>query len=320
MPTLSRTTYARDRHVAMLVAFFGIFALILLTASCGRPANAESAPAAAAAPAVVPELPPVTVTADSAEPGIGVAPAASPSLVISGTLTAEAQAVVRAEIAGAVTATLVDRGARVAAGAAVARLQDRAQRAAHAAAQSDVRTATSAASLARRRAERMTRLLAGGAVSAEEAEDAAQGVVAADAALDAARSRLATAVLELSHAVVRAPIDGYVSERAVAAGDVVQVGTPLFTVLDPATIRLDAAVPSSQLAAVRAGAAVEFTVAGYPGRTFRGRVARVSPAADAATRQIPVTITIDNRDGQLVAGLFAEGHIVGAFPTPVGSR
>jgi membrane fusion protein (multidrug efflux system) len=80
-------------------------------------------------------------------------------------------------------------------------------------------------------------------------------------------------------------------------------------VLDPTTMYLESAVPSAQIGIVRVGAPVVFSVTGYAGRTFTGRVERVNPAADATTRQVPVFIAIQNADGSLVAGLFAEGHV-----------
>jgi RND family efflux transporter MFP subunit len=72
---------------------------------------------------------------------------------------------------------------------------------------------------------------------------------------------------------------------------------------------LESSVPSADLGAVAVGTAVTFSVTGYPGRAFVGRVERVNPAADPTTRQVPVFITISNHDGRLVAGLFAEGRI-----------
>ena len=93
---------------------------------------------------------------------------------------------------------------------------------------------------------------------------------------------------------MRAPFDGIVSERAVSAGDVVQPGSPLFTVVDPSSMRLEAAVPADALTAVAVGTPVEFTVSGLPGRTFRGRVERVNPVADPATRQVRVYVGIPN--------------------------
>jgi len=68
-------------------------------------------------------------------------------------------------------------------------------------------------------------------------------------------------------------------------------------------------VPSEQIAAIRVGGTVTFQVRGYPNDRFEGRIERVSPMADSATRQVPIFVTIPNKQHRLVAGLFAEGRI-----------
>jgi len=272
-------------------------AVAFLPAACGQHARAESAPASAAVVLASDDV--ATVQERSVLSGP----------MISGTLAPQVQATVRAQVGGAVSATLAERGTRVAAGTVLARIDDHTQRAAQASALAELRTAEGAAAAARRRAERTERLFAAGAVSAEAAEDDRQGVAAAEAERAAAHSRLAAAAQELAHATVRSPMAGVISARSVGAGDVVQPGAAMFEVLDPSSMRLEAAVPSAQLGALYVGASVQFTVTGYPGRAFTGRVERVSPAVDAATRQVPVLVTIDNRDGRLVAGLYAEGRI-----------
>ncbi|MGH7480509.1 MAG: efflux RND transporter periplasmic adaptor subunit, partial [Longimicrobiales bacterium] len=108
---------------------------------------------------------------------------------------------------------------------------------------------------------------------------------------------------------VRAPIGGVVAERAISVGDVVAPGAALFTVIDPSSMRLEASVPSSALGELRLGTPVQFQVRGYPNQLFEGVVARVSPAADPVTRQIPVIVSIPNPGNRLVAGLFADGRI-----------
>jgi RND family efflux transporter MFP subunit len=57
------------------------------------------------------------------------------------------------------------------------------------------------------------------------------------------------------------------------------------------------------------GAPVTFALNGYPDRTFEGRITRVSPVADAVTRQVGIIAELPNRDGRLVGGLFAEGRV-----------
>jgi RND family efflux transporter MFP subunit len=95
----------------------------------------------------------------------------------------------------------------------------------------------------------------------------------------------------------------------VNAGDIVQPGTAIATVIDPASMRFEGTVPAEEVAALRVDAPVRFTVKGYPGRTFTGRVERVSPAADPATRQVRVWVAIPNAEGALVGGLFAQGRV-----------
>jgi RND family efflux transporter MFP subunit len=74
-------------------------------------------------------------------------------------------------------------------------------------------------------------------------------------------------------------------------------------------MRLEAAVPASDLAALRVGAPVRFSVTGYPGRTFEGRISSINPQADPQTRQVRLFVRIPNQGRRLVAGLFAEGRV-----------
>jgi RND family efflux transporter MFP subunit len=83
----------------------------------------------------------------------------------------------------------------------------------------------------------------------------------------------------------------------------------MFTIVDPSSMRLEASVPSEALTALRIGDPVEFKVNAYPDRSFTGRVERINPTADPATRQVRIYVAIPNTGGRLVAGLFAEGRV-----------
>lgn len=132
----------------------------------------------------------------------------------------------------------------------------------------------------------------------------------ATAMLEDARARLASATKQLSNATVRAPFAGVVSEVPVSVGDVVQPGgDPVAVVVDLGSLELEAAVPASNLADLKVGSPVEFTVAAHPGRVFEGRVARVNPAVDATTGQLQLYVRVPNADRTLAAGLFAEGRV-----------
>ena len=148
-----------------------------------------------------------------------------------------------------------------------------------------------------------------GAIAERDLESATTANTGAQAQLAAARAQVAAAKKTLERTRIVAPFSGVVAERKVSAGDVVVPGAPLFTIVEPGSMRLEASVPAEQLGAVHVGAPVSFTVNGYPGREFTGRITRVSPIADPTTRQVQILATIPNAGNTLVGGLFAEGRI-----------
>jgi membrane fusion protein, multidrug efflux system len=229
--------------------------------------------------------------------------------LLSGTLVAERTAQIRAEVPGSVLEVLHDPGARVAAGTSLARIDDRAILDLWLSARSAVAAAESADEIARRELARAEKLLAAGAIAERDLEASRRGALSARTMRDDATARFAAAQKQLDATKVLAPYAGVVAERFVNPGDVVTPGAPLFTVVDPATMRLEAAVPADQLGMVRVGAPVRFSVTGYPGRTFEGRISSVNPAADPQTRQVRLFVRIPNPGQQLVAGLFAEGRV-----------
>lgn len=228
---------------------------------------------------------------------------------ISGSLQPHWSATVRAEVPGAVVRTYAERGQTVRSGALLARIDDRAIRDTYLSARSAVRTAESAASQAQRDLERTQSLVKAGAVAQQAEEQQRVSAQNAESALADARARLASAEKQMRATEVRAPDAGVVSDRSVQAGDVVQPGAELFTVVDPSRMKLEAAVPAQQLSDVRVGAPVEFTVTGYADRVFTGRVDRVSPMADPTTGQVEITVALPNTAGELVGGLFAQGQV-----------
>jgi len=228
---------------------------------------------------------------------------------ISGTLEARNDATVRAEVAGPVLRTYVERGQSVARGELLARIDDTALREGFLSAQSGERAAKLALDNAQRNFDRSTALEKAGAIAERDLEAAQSALAAAQATYADAQARLTTAREQLDKTFIRAPFDGVVSDRQANAGDVVQVGNALVTVVDPRSMRLEASVPSEQISAVRANVPVRFTVSGYAGRTFTGRVERINPTADPATRQVRIYVSIANDQGTLVAGLFAQGRV-----------
>jgi RND family efflux transporter MFP subunit len=272
--------------------------VLALAFLCCKPKAGETA-AASADPEVLIGRENIAV-ADSARLQSGPA--------ISGSLEPKLSATVRAEIMGPVERTYADEGQRVREGALLARISDTSVRDAYLSARSAVRTAQSALENAKRNAERASRLAQAGAVSDRDLETAQLNQTNAEGALADAQARLASAQKQLGNTEVRAPIDGTVSDRQVDAGDVVQIGGAMFTIVDLRTLRLEATVPVEEIGRLHVGTPVEFGVSGFD-RRFNGKIERINPAVDPATRQARIYVSIPNAEQSLVAGLFAEGRV-----------
>ena len=236
---------------------------------------------------------------------------------ISGTLEAERKAEMRAEIGGALVAVSAEPGQPVAKGAVLGRIDDAGVRDAAASAQSALRTAQLNVGLARRNVERTRALAEAGAIADRDREQAEWNLSSAETQLADAEARAVSASKQLARTTIQAPFAGIVSERPVSLGDIVQVGSPLFTVIDPSTLKLEGSVPAEGLADLRIGTPVTFAVAGGGETMLRGRISRINPVVDPATRQVRVTVAIPNTAGRLVAGLFADGHVATAERTSV---
>ena len=215
----------------------------------------------------------------------------------------------RAEIAGAVLETRAEQGQHVDKGTILARIDDATLEAAVLSAKAGVTTAQNSVDLNKRQVDRNESLIKAGAIAERDVEIVRNQLSAAQAQLANAQAQLANAEKQLSKATIRAPFSGIVSARQVSAGDVVQVGGALFTVVNPSTMRLEASVPADQLSSIRLGAPVDFTVNGYPTRQFTGHITRINPVADPSTRQVRIIVSLPNENGTLVGGLFADGHI-----------
>ncbi len=228
---------------------------------------------------------------------------------ISGSIAPERTATIRAEMSASIVQTFAEPGQRVKQGQALAQLDATVLRDQQLSARSAVTTAQSSYDIARRELSRNETLLSAGAIAERDVERARNAVLSSQGQLSTARAQLANVSKQLDRASVQAPFAGVVSARQANAGDVVSPGTALFTVVDPASMQLEASVPADQLGAVRVGMPIDFKVNGYPNRSFTGRITRVNPTADPTTRQVKILASIPNVGSTLVGGLFAEGRV-----------
>ncbi len=272
---------------------------------------------------------------------------------VSGTLTAQEDAEVAAEVAGRVMATPVERGSRVNAGDSLIRLvaaegEAQAIEAQANAAQiearlgiangapfavdkvAEVANAAAALQLARTEFARARLLHQQQLLSQAEFDQRSAQTVATERQYDmarntaaqqyqsllAARARVTLAQKALSDTTVRAPFAGIVGERFVSVGDYVTRGTKVATVMRVDPLRVELTVPQQFVSAVASGSAVTFEVDAYPGEKFVGEVRFVSPSLAAATRALTLEAIVPNGNNRLKPGFFATAQIEHASMLP----
>ncbi len=234
------------------------------------------------------------------------------SIPVSGSLRPVVQAMVRSKVPGEVSRVLVREGERVRAGDVLVTLDTRDLQAQLDSAQGSVAEARARLDLARKNEENNRQLLAKGFISQNAFDSVANSVSVTTANVLTAEGQASIARKALSDATVRAPFSGIVAKRAVNIGEKVSNDSPVAQIVDLSLMELEAMVPVAEIPAVRIGQEIAFRVDGFNNRTFKGKVERINPTADAGSRAISVFVSIANADGALKGGMFANGLLAAA--------
>ncbi len=118
-------------------------------------------------------------------------------------------------------------------------------------------------------------------------------------------ARLDELKINLSNTIITSPVDGFIGKRTLDPGASVGVNTSFISVVDIRTVRLVINVVEKDLRRIHQGIPAEVEVDAYPGENFNGRVARLAPILDPATRTAQVEIEIPNPGYRLKPGMYA---------------
>ena len=143
-------------------------------------------------------------------------------------------------------------------------------------------------------------------VSAAEAN-----ILAAQANVTANRANVARLEQMRGFERVLAPFDGVITARNVERGDLVStgsaaVGKPLFSIAQSGTLRIQSDVPQSEAVNIQDGQKASIVVKERLGREYIGTVVRSAGALDSAARTMLTEVQVDNRDGSLLPGMYAQ--------------
>ena len=228
-------------------------------------------------------------------------------VAVTGDLRPIESVTIRARLEGDLVAVNVREGQHVNAGELLAKFEDTEQASALASAKADKLSAESDLTTAQWNLDQTAELFKAGAVAERDFKLAQQTVASANARLAAADAKVRGSTSVLSDTRVIAPTTGVIEDRSIENGEHIARGATMFTLVRTNVLELAAAVPSRFAGAVRVGLPVLF---GAEGRSFSGKVARVSPTVDPTTRSVTVYVQIPNETDALKGGTFAAGRIV----------
>ncbi|MEY4581355.1 MAG: hypothetical protein RL701_6058 [Pseudomonadota bacterium] len=282
----------------------GVVSLLAITvalAGCKR-GNAESAAEAGATQPVVKPLNVATLPAPSRP--------MPRYLTLTGTLVADRESNVGANIAGKVVEMPVDRGSVVKAGAVLVVLDRRSADISSREAAANVELAKSNVALARTNCDRADGLFKSGAIGQAEYDRTKSACDTSVSSLAAADARREAALKALGDAVIRAPFTGVVSERMIDVGEYVQPQTQVVHLVATDPLRLRLNVPEQMVSEVREGMQVELQVPAHRDAWFKGTLRYVSASLREQTRDLLVEALVPNAEQKLRPGMFAVARVV----------
>lgn len=247
-------------------------------------------------------------------------------LDVVGSLTPKVEAEIKSQIPGLISEVRVTEWVRVKKNDLLARIDvsetgalvKRAEAAVESA-KAGLLQAQVSAQRAEREKVRMQKLIEFGLATQQNFDDAASEAEAANAGVEAARAQISAAEGEvhqyqarLAKGLILSPMDGVVSMRDVNVGDLASdtgAAKVLFKIVDNRIFNLTVTVPSVDMASIRVGNPLTFTVDALPGKTFSGKVMYINPAVDEMDRSVKVIAEVPNESGDLKGGLFVNGRI-----------
>jgi len=264
-----------------------------------------------------------------------------------GTLAAVDQVTISSESDGKVSRILADLGDRVTAGQALIQIDREKQqysldqqKAAHARALAqygaadpqhlpdvektpDVQKASADLVQAKQMFDRTSELFKRSLVPKQTLDDAATALQSKQASYDlslqsaknlrasiqGSEASMKLADRQLRDTEIRSPFDGYVEKRLVNLGELVKNQMPVMAVVRVDPLKVIAEIPEKMAPWIKDGQPVELHVDAYPDQVFIGKVSRISPAVNTATRAFPFEALVPNKDARLKPGTFARVHI-----------
>lgn len=137
-----------------------------------------------------------------------------------------------------------------------------------------------------------------------------QVISSSEASLNAVRAQIAQAEKGVADTYIRAPFDGFISDRPVSAGEYVALTNKIATLVNVKTLKLQLQTPEQRAAKAQVGMVVAARVSAYPDREFQGQVSAINPSVDPNSRVFVLEARFPNPGNALRPGMFATARVL----------
>ncbi|MFV8749585.1 efflux RND transporter periplasmic adaptor subunit [Nannocystaceae bacterium ST9] len=241
-------------------------------------------------------------------------------LITTGSLVAHDRADVVPNVPGKVLEVMVERGAKVAEGDPLVRLDVRDAKLDVREAKANLAGLEAAKALAETTCARSSSLHAQGAVSSADVDRDQASCRQAEQNVRAAKVRAQAASKTVADGIIRAPFSGTVAERKVSPGEWANLGATMLTLVEDGPLRAELELSEAASVHVGLGTEVEIFAIALPERTVRGKVTRIAPELDPASRTRVAEVELPEVP-ELVPGMFVRAKVItGKRPLPVVPR
>ncbi len=232
-----------------------------------------------------------------------------PNLETTGTLKADEQVIVSSEVDGLIKKIYVEEGKSVSAGTLLAEINETDYQLDWK--RSDAALKQAQASLTNAQAEykRKDALFKEELITRQQFDDVSTRLTLAEAELERAKATLAISKERLSRTKIYSSLRGAVKEKKVSVGDYMRNGSPLFQLIKTDPLKLSFTISEKDVAGLKIGQEVMFTVDAFPAKQFKGKVSLLYPNVEERTRTLQAEAIVPNADHLLKPGYFARVQI-----------
>jgi membrane fusion protein (multidrug efflux system) len=240
---------------------------------------------------------------------VAVAPAGERTLTrtaqVQGAMFPREQTTLASEVEGSVVAVLADFGDPVKQGQILMRIDPREYQLHVDSARATLDQARARLANSQADFERLNELKRQGLISPQQFDKTSATLQVDQADLESAEKALALARKKLDDTAIRAPFGGAVQKRMASLGEYVMPGKQLYQIIATDPIKLHCPIPERFVPMAKVGMPVKVAVDARPGITYTGKITRIAPALDEASRTLLVEAEVPNPEGVLKPGFFA---------------